>query len=122
MGLLWIAAAGAAGTLARYGLARGMSAWLGPAFPWGTLAANALGCFAFGWIATRAELRGWLSPAAATPLLAGFLGAFTTFSTFAFETGAFLRTGAFAAAAANLLANVVLGLGLFFAGVWLARQ
>lgn len=122
MSLLWIALAGAAGTLARYGLARGMSAWLGASFPWGTLTVNALGCLAIGWAATRVNERGLLAPEIATPLIAGFLGAFTTFSTFAFETGIFLRQGAIGAAAANLLANQALGIGLFFVGAWWARQ
>lgn len=121
MGLVWIAAFGAAGTLARYGLTRAMLLWLGPAFPWGTLAANAAGCLAFGWIAARVEARAAWDPALTQACLAGFLGAFTTFSTFAFETAGFLRAGAVFTAVIHLLANVGLGLGLYFLGAWLGR-
>ena len=120
--LFWIGVAGAGGALARYGLQRGAVALLGPAFPWGTLAANGLGCLAFGWLWCRAQVHGMVPEALALPLLAGFLGAFTTFSTFAFETGVLLRQGAWALAAANMLANQLLGLGLFFVGYGLARH
>jgi CrcB protein len=119
--LLWIAVAGAAGTVARYGVQRISVLWMGAGFPWGTLVANALGCFLFGWIAARSLERGLMSPELAIPLLTGFLGAFTTFSTFAFETGDFMRQGAWGLAAANLLLNQVLGLGLFFLGSYLGR-
>lgn len=95
--------------------------WSGTSFPWGTLAANAIGCFLFGWIVTRATERGTLGPEMSVPLLTGFLGAFTTFSTFAFETGDFLRQGAIGLATANLLLNQILGLGLFFLGTLLGR-
>lgn len=120
--ILWLALAGAVGTLARYGVQRLCLLWPGPGFPWGTLAANALGCFLFGWIATRASERLTLSPELSLVLLTGFLGAFTTFSTFAFETGDYLRTGAYGLAAANLLLNQALGLGLFFAGIFVGRS
>lgn len=120
--LLWIAVAGAAGTLARFGIQRLSLLWLGPGFPWGTLAANALGCFLFGWIAERANERLTISPEFAAVLLTGFLGAFTTFSTFAFETGDYFRQGAYGLALANLLLSQVLGVGLFFAGTYLGRS
>lgn len=120
--LLWIAVAGAAGTVARYGVQRLCLSWIGPGFPWGTLAANALGCFLFGWIAERASERFTISPEFSAVMLTGFLGAFTTFSTFAFETGDFMRQGAYGMAMANLLLNQVLGVGLFFAGVHLGRS
>lgn len=120
--LLWIAIAGAAGTLARYGVQRLSLSLLGPGFPWGTLAANALGCFLFGWIAERVQERFTISPEFAAVLLTGFLGAFTTFSTFAFETGDYFRQGAYGLALANLLLNQILGLGLFFVGAQLGRS
>lgn len=121
MGLLWIALFGAGGTLARYGTTRLMTQWLGPHFPWGTLAVNAVGCFAFGWLFTRAEARANWDPVLTQACLAGFLGAFTTFSTFAFETAAFLRNGAALAALLNLSLNAGLGLVLYFLGAALGR-
>lgn len=119
--LLWIALAGALGTLARYGVQRGAVALLGPAFPWGTLAVNALGCLIFGYAWSRAEQIGALPPTVAGPLLIGFLGAFTTFSTFAFETVQLQQRSGWGPAAANLLLNQVLGIGLFVLGLVLAR-
>lgn len=120
--LLWIALAGAAGTLARYGVHRGAVAVLGAAFPWGTLAVNGLGCLVFGYVWSRAQEQGTIPLEVATPLMIGFLGAFTTFSTFAFETTVLLRQSAWGAAAANMLMNQVLGFGLFALGLYLARS
>lgn len=121
MALFWIALAGAAGTLARYGVQRAAIMLLGEAFPWGTLAANGLGCLAFGWAWRSAQESGSLAEAVARPLMIGFLGAFTTFSTFAFETVALQRQSGWGPAAANLLLNQTLGLALFAAGLWLGR-
>lgn len=119
--LLLIAAAGAAGTLARYGLSHWVRGWAGNAFPWGTLAVNGLGCLAFGAVLALVREKGGLNDETATWIMVGFLGAFTTFSTFAFESGELLRGGAMAAALLNVLANVVLGMGLFFLGIWAVR-
>lgn len=119
--LLWIACAGAAGTLARYGAQRAAVALFGVAFPWGTLLVNALGCLLFGVAWSRSQTQGNLPPEVAGPLMIGFLGAFTTFSTFAFETTVLARQGSWGAAALNLLLNQGLGLALFAAGVALAR-
>ena len=119
--LLLIAAAGAAGTLARYGLSTWVRQWSGSGFPWGTLAVNGLGCLVFGVVLTLGREKGLLEDETATWIMVGFLGAFTTFSTFAFESGDLLRAGEMGMAMLNVVANVALGLGLFFAGVWLAR-
>jgi len=121
MHLLLIALAGATGTLARYGLSTWVRGWGGQGFPWGTLAVNVLGCFVFGLVLTAAREKSLMSNETATIWMVGFLGAFTTFSTLAFESGDFLRSGHLGQAMLNLLANMVLGVGLFFAGVWLAR-
>jgi CrcB protein len=119
--LLWLAAAGALGTLARYGLGGLVQRLSASSFPWGTLAVNGLGCLAFGFVWTLAEERLLLSSETRTVALIGFMGAFTTFSTYAFETGAMLRDAEWALAAGNLLAHNVLGLACFFAGVALGR-
>ncbi|MDA0667195.1 MAG: CrcB family protein [Planctomycetota bacterium] len=119
--LLLLAAAGAAGTLARYGLSNWVRGWAGSGFPWGTLAVNAIGCFFFGAVLTLAREKGSISEDNAAWIMFGFLGAFTTFSAFAFESGDFLRNGAIGAAMLNVAANVIVGMGLFFAGVWIVR-
>lgn len=119
--ILLLAVAGALGTLARVGLSGAVQRWAGEGFPAGTLAVNAAGSFLFGLIWPLAEERLLLTPQARSIALAGFMGAFTTFSTFAFETGQFLSRGEWAMAAANLAAQNILGIGLFIAGAALAR-
>ena len=121
--ILFIALAGAAGTLARWGLSAAVYRLAGGAFPFGTLAVNVLGSFLFGIIWVLGEQRGILSPGVRLVILVGFMGAFTTFSTFAFETDALLRTGRYWTAAVSVLlqngagvAAVVLGLAAGRAG------
>lgn len=120
--LALLALAGAAGTLARYGLAVGVQRAHGGAFPMGTLAVNVLGCLLFGIVWPLAGDRLRISGESRLIILTGFMGAFTTFSTFAFETGGFLRDSEWAMAAANVLANNVLGLAALFAGMLLGRS
>ena len=119
--LLLIAVAGAVGTLARYGLSSWVRNLSGSTFPWGTLAVNALGCFLFGVILTLVRERGVIESDTANILMVGFLGAFTTFATFAFESGDLYRSGAIAAMLLNVALNVVLGMALFLAGCALVR-
>lgn len=120
--LLWVGLGGALGALARFGVQRGAVLVLGEAFPWGTLAVNLLGSFAFGWLWHRVVVQSPDSEVLVFGVLAGFLGAFTTFATFAFETSVFLRQEHYLAAGLNLAANNVLGIGLFLLGNWLARR
>ena len=116
-----LALAGAVGTLARYGVALGAQRLWGAAFPWGTLIVNALGCFLFGLVWTLAEDRGIISSQTRFVALTGFMGAFTTFSTYAFETSVMTRDGQWAMAVSNLLAQNVLGVVCVFLGFWLGR-
>lgn len=112
--LLWLAAAGAVGTLARYGLQGTVQRFTGAGFPWGTLAVNALGCFLFGVVWTAASERHLLGGELRIILLVGFMGAFTTFSSYIFETGELMRSAQWALAAGNLALENVLGfVGLF---------
>jgi fluoride exporter len=119
--LAWLAVAGAAGTLARYGLDGLVQRWCGARFPWGILVVNALGCFLFGLVWTLAEERMALRTETRVILLTGFMGAFTTFSTFAFETGARLLDGQWPGAVGNLVSQNVLGLVCLFLGFALGR-
>jgi len=119
--LAWLAAAGAVGTLARYGVAGVVQRALGGAFPWGTLVVNAVGCLLFGLVWALAEERMVISGETRAILLVGFMGAFTTFSTFAFETSAMLRDAEWSFALANVLSQNVLGIVCFFAGLALGR-
>ena len=89
-------------------------------FPFGTIAVNAVGCFAIGVLAHLAESRGGFSPAARSMLFTGVLGGFTTFSAFAHETQVLARLGGAAPAAANVALQVGLGLASVWAGRALA--
>ena len=119
--LLWLAVAGALGTLARYGVGVCVPRVEG-GFPWPTLTVNCVGSFLFGCVWTLADQRSVFSPDVRLAVLTGFLGAFTTFSAFAFETGHFLRHEQYGNALANVLANNVLGILLFFLGYVLCRN
>lgn len=121
--LAWLAAAGALGTLARYGLT-GLAQRLAPVgsgFPWGTLAVNVLGCFLFGLIWSLAE-SGWaISNPVRVVVFVGFLGAFTTFSTYAFEASQMLRDAQWVSLATHALAQNGLGLVAVLLGFSLGR-
>ena len=119
--LALLSVAGAVGTLARYGLSNLVQRLSPGEFPWGTLAVNALGCLAFGVVWSLAEERMLVSGATRIVILVGFMGAFTTFSTFAFETGQMLDDSQWFTAAANLLAQNVLGVVLVLVGMAVGR-
>ena len=124
--ILLVALAGAVGTLARYGLSRWVDAGAGTQFAWGTLAVNMIGCFLFGLVYAWAERHVHLKSELRIVLLTGFMGAFTTFSTYAFETGQGLREGRWGFVLANIAAQNVLGVALVLAGLalggWLAGR
>jgi CrcB protein len=119
--LAWLAGAGALGALARYGVAGVVQSLHESGFPWGTLVVNVLGCAFFGLVWTLAEERLVVSGETRTIVLVGFMGAFTTFSSYAFETGQLMRDAEWMFAAFNMIAQNVLGLAAFFAGVAAGR-
>lgn len=114
--LLILALAGALGTLSRYGLAGLVQKYAGTTFPWGTFAVNMLGTFLFGVVWIAATQRGLLSPEARLYILVGFMGAFTTFSTYMFESGQFLQDSQIWPCLANILGQVVAGIICLFLG------
>ena len=114
--------AGALGALSRYGLSGIVQSLGGERFAWGTLVVNALGCFLFGCIwMLAAEERTFISGQTRFIVLTGFMGAFTTFSTFAFETSRYLNDSQWALAAVNLIGQNVLGLVCVFLGMAAGR-
>ena len=118
MRALLVAVAGAAGALARYGI--GVA--VGPrTFPWATLGINIVGAFALGVVLTVTTERG-TSPLVSIPLAVGFLGAFTTWSTFSWETFALLRTGQEGRAFAYVAASLALSLLVTWAGYRLGQR
>ena len=118
---LVIALGGAIGALARYAVAGGAQRWAGGLFPVGTLTVNALGCLAIGilWVAFEHSSA---SPELRAMVLVGGLGAFTTFSTFGFETMQLVRDGELKLAAFNVLANNGLGFAMVLAGMAIGRK
>lgn len=103
----WIALAGALGAVVRYriGLAIGVRS-----FPWATLSVNVVGSFMLAFVLAGPATSRWSSVTTAA-VAVGLLGAFTTFSTFGYETFTLLRTGRENLAAAYVLLSLVVGLG-----------
>lgn len=114
--LLLIGLAGFVGTLTRYWLAGVIGRRYGETFPYGTLAVNALGCFVAGFLFYFMYERFLTSPTSRTIIFIGFLGAFTTFSSYSLQTFMLLRDGEFYLALLNVAASNILGLLLVWAG------
>ena len=112
MRILLIGVAGAAGALSRYAIASAVGV---RSFPWPTLAINVVGSFLLGLLLEAG--RPSLSEDAVVILGVGFLGAFTTFSTFGYESISLVRDGRAGAAAAYVLLSVVVGLGAAAVGI-----
>jgi CrcB protein len=112
-----LVAGGAVGAPARYLLDGYVQARTRGAYPWGTLVVNAIGCLALG-VLTGLALDHGLSPTVKRALGSGFCGAFTTFSTFTYETVRLAEEGAGREAAWNVAANTIVGTAL--AGLGLA--
>jgi fluoride exporter len=119
--LMWLAVAGALGTLARYGVNEFFLRHTPSGFPWGVLAVNVSGCLLFGAVWVAAEERGWVSPVVRLAALTGFMGAYTTFSTFAFDSVQFARGGNWLLAAGNMALSNVAGIVAVMAGFRLGR-
>lgn len=121
---LSIAAGGALGAVSRFAMSHQVYQWLGRDFVWGTLAVNLLGSFLFGILTILLVEKFELSIEWRMFLLVGFLGAFTTFSTFAFDTMMYLEAQEYMKAFWNGLLSLVgtviaVGLGLWLARTWL---
>jgi len=114
-------AGGIVGTVFRYLLAGIIYQAFGTNFPYGTLAVNLIGCFIVGFLATLAEEKFLLGPNARMLLMAGFCGAFTTFSTFMLETANLIKDGETMRAFANVVGSVIIGFLVFRFGVFLAE-
>jgi CrcB protein len=119
--LLAVAAGGAVGAVTRWLMASGIQRMTGGAFPWGTFAVNALGSFLLGFLFVWLIERSSASELMRLALTVGFLGAFTTFSTYSLESIRLLQEGAFTLAFGNIVGQVILCLMLTWLGVQLAR-
>ena len=119
--LALLSMAGAVGTLSRWWLSGIVYRFAGPDFPWGTWSVNLLGCLLFGLIWVLSEERFLLSGEVRTLLLVGFMGAFTTFSTYIFESSQLAADGQWLALTANLAGQNILGFAAFLVGAWMGR-
>ena len=118
--LLLFCLAGALGSLARYGMTSAVGALLGGGFPWGVFVVNVLGCFLFGAVCAAAGILHIISDSARVIILTGFMGAFTTFSTFIFDSQALLEGGNWGALLLNVGGQIALGLLALRLGIRLA--
>ena len=116
-----IAVGGGCGSVARFLVAREMERLFGSFLPYGTLIVNVLGSLALGWLATVFLARPEINIALRLGIAVGFLGAFTTFSAFSFESVQLMLNGAGWRAALNVAANTVVCLGMCYLGMQLAR-
>ncbi|EPR31553.1 CrcB-like protein [Alkalidesulfovibrio alkalitolerans DSM 16529] len=119
--LALIALAGSLGALSRYGLASLVHRLAGTGFPLGTFVVNVTGCLAFGLCVGLFEGRVSISPETRFAVLTGFLGSYTTFSTYAFESAALMRDGQWLTASVNIGGQIVLGLVAVVIGLNIAR-
>ena len=119
--LVWICVAGAAGTGARYVIALWTAERLGSAFPYGTLFVNLAGSFAIAVLMHAALTLGWSATTRAA-ITIGFLGGFTTYSSFNYETMRLFEQGARLAGTINVMVTVLGGWMAGLVGLLVARE
>lgn len=122
MAYLWVAAGGALGAMARYGVVSLTSRFVEHSFFYGTLLANLLGSFAIGmlyvWLVEQQLGSSWHRPL----LMVGFLGAFTTFSTFSLDSLLLIEQGRYVTFALYSTGSVLGCLLATLAGMWLSKS
>lgn len=119
---LAIAIGGIFGCWARYFMTNLMQTLLGRDFPYATLSINVLGSFLMGFIFVLTLERLMINPYVRLGVLTGFLGGFTTFSTFAMESLLLAEQGESAKAVAYIVLSVVLGVAAAVGGAYIARN
>jgi CrcB protein len=120
--ILLVALGGAAGAVVRFLVSDSFLRRFGAGWPYGTLVVNLTGCFAIALFFSAAAGRTELNPAWAYLFPVGFVGAYTTFSTFEYEMLRLFELGQAAGAIAYLLASNLLGFGAVVAGAWVGRR
>jgi CrcB protein len=118
--ILLVGAGGFVGSICRYVLS-GMVYQIVPprvSLPYGTLLVNVLGCILIGFLSGLTETRQLFNPETRVLVFIGLLGAFTTYSTFGYETFALARDGQYVTAISNISLHLCLGLG----AVWLGHS
>jgi len=118
---LMIALGGALGAIARYEVASRIQSRLVSAFPWGTFVVNITGCFIMGLVTTVLVEKVGLHENWRFLIPVGFIGAYTTFSTFEMETYRAVTGGSMATGLANVLGSLIVGYVALWLGVLSAR-
>jgi CrcB protein len=119
--ILAIGLGGGIGSIARYLTMIGCGRLCGTSFPWGTLAVNVLGSFVMGVLAEIFRRHVLRDPVLAALLTTGFLGGYTTFSTFSLDVAVLFERGEAIAAGGYIVASVVLSLIAIGGGLALTR-
>ena len=119
---LAIAVGGSCGAISRYWMSNTTYSWLGSNFPYGTLVVNVIGSLVIGFLTVLLVQRFNVSEEVRLGLMVGFLGSFTTFSTFALDTIHWYESGALVKALSYVLLSVVCCLVGVLAGMMSARQ
>jgi CrcB protein len=117
---LYIALGGALGSIARYWVGATIASRAGTRFPWGTFVINMTACIIIGFSMTWLGKRAGLSPAWRFLVPIGFIGAYSTFSTYEWETLSSIRAGAFGIASVYAVGSLILGLAAVWCGSLLA--
>ncbi len=117
-----VAGGGAVGAVARYLIATTCAALFGSGFPVGTFVINITGSLFLGWFYAIATAGVPMSDTTRLAIATGFVGAYTTFSTYMYESDVLLRDGATIKALVNVIGSVVLGLLAVRVGVWLGAR
>ncbi len=118
---LLIAVGGAVGSIARYWVGSTVANRMGTRFPYGTFVINITACVIIGFSLTFLAKRVDLSPAWRFLVPVGFIGAYSTFSTYEWETLSTLRAGAFFLAALYAVSSLILGLAAVWGGSMIAE-
>ena len=121
MPLVLIALGGAAGATTRYLVDIWISERAGGAFPWGTFAINVSGSLVLGLLFALAIERGVLPASVRGPVLIGFIGAYTTFSTLMLESWRLIEDGAVVLGLVNLVGSSVIGMVALVGGLMIGR-
>ncbi|HET8587310.1 MAG TPA: fluoride efflux transporter CrcB [Candidatus Limnocylindria bacterium] len=119
--VLLVGIGGFAGAIARYVVDARVSAWTGGALPWGTFIINVSGSFLIGVLFVLLTERATLAAELRGPLMIGFLGAYTTFSTLALESWRLIEDGSWLLASIDLVGSVIIGLIAVTIGIGVGR-
>ncbi len=122
MSAFYIAIFGALGCLSRYLVAGWAHALMGRGLPYGTLIVNLMGSFLLGLLMESALRTAWFTAEVRAGIAIGFMGGFTTFSTFSYETVRLLEEGSLLQAGVNILLNVTVCIFCAALGIYAARQ